>query len=99
MSSRMMQRLLPVLLGLAACAGTVQAQGTIVPEQEYEKKIKATERVDALTSSLFGDSVSLYNGAVEFTQVDIDLPGNNGLPVRLARRLKIETRALQETSA
>lgn len=97
MPSRTMRRLIPLLLGLAACAGTVHAQGTIVPEQEYEKKIKATERVDALTSSLFGDSVSLYNGAVEFTQVDIDLPGNNGLPVRLARRLKIETRAPQET--
>jgi len=41
-----------------------------------------------------GESVSLYNGATEFAAVDIDLPGNNALPVRLARRFKIELHPL-----
>jgi hypothetical protein len=40
-----MRRLILTLVCVAACAGTVQAQGTIVPEQEYEKKIKHVDPI------------------------------------------------------
>lgn len=36
---------------------------------------------------LFGDTVNLYSGALEFTQTDVSLPGNNSLPVAIGRRL------------
>lgn len=72
-------------------------QGAVMPYQEYEKKIRTSERVDPLTSELFGEQVSLYNGSTEFTQVDIDLPGNSALPVRLARRMKMQPRNAAES--
>lgn len=83
--------------GLLACAtlsaGAAWAQGAPVePYQEYSKVVKAAEMPGALDTGLFGETVSLYNGASEFSAVDIDLPGNNRLPVRLGRRLKIEPR-------
>lgn len=76
-----------LLIVLSVCGVGAASAGNVVPEQEYAKKIKASERLEPLTSTLFGDSVSLYNGAIAFTQVDIDLPGNNALPVRLVRTM------------
>lgn len=60
------------------------------PYQEYRKHIESAQTITALTDDLMGDSVSLYNGATEFNAVDIDLPGNNALPVQLRRRFSIE---------
>ena len=60
------------------------------PYQEYRKHIESAQNITALTDDLMGDSVSLYNGATEFTATDIDLPGNNALPVQLKRRFSIE---------
>ena len=79
------------LLILAALlpTGTVHAQQAVMQYQEYEKRIRASEMVGALKSDLFGDSVSLYNGATEFSATDIDLPGN-GPPVRLSRLFKVQ---------
>lgn len=73
-----------------AC-GTVHAQSALAPYVEHEKRLRAAQEVAPLKSDLFGDSISLYNGAVEFAVTDIDLPGNNGLPVQLRRRFKVET--------
>lgn len=78
------------LLALGLAALDVQAFSPLVPEHEYEKRMRGAEQVGALKSDLFGDNVSLYNGATEFSVVDIDLPGNGGLPVQLRRRLKVE---------
>lgn len=60
-----------LLIVLSVCGAGAASAGNVVPEQEYAKKIKASERLEPLTSTLFGDSVSLYNGAIAFTQVDI----------------------------
>ena len=49
----------------------------MLPYQEYLKKLRAAEMVAPLSSGLFGDRVSLYNGVTEFAVVDIDLPGND----------------------
>lgn len=56
---------------------------------EYSKKVKAAEQVEPLSSELFGDKVSLYTGQTEFSVVDIDLPGNDALPVQLRRRFAV----------
>ncbi|WP_434212831.1 RHS repeat protein [[Pseudomonas] boreopolis] len=64
--------------------------GAVEPYQEYRKRIEAAQNMSALKSDLFGDSVSLYNGKTDFLVTDIDLPGNNGLPVQLSRRFSVE---------
>ncbi len=56
---------------------------------EYSKKLKELEQLSPLTSELFGDEVSLYTGQTSFSVVDIDLPGNNALPVQLRRTLDV----------
>jgi YD repeat-containing protein len=43
--------------------------------------------VSALGADLFGDKVNLYSGALEFLHTDVDIPGNNALPVMVGRRL------------
>lgn len=65
------------------------ASDAMQPYQEYDKKIKAAELVPALTSDLFGEAVSLYDQTVAFHHVDVDIPGSNGLPVRLSRSLTV----------
>jgi|GEM_PF-6149704 len=55
-----------VALLLCVC-GPLWAQSPLMPPVEYEKRIRATEMVTALSSDLFGDSVSLYNGSTEFS--------------------------------
>ena len=78
-------------LGLAL-AVPAKADSPLEPYVEYEKRLRAAEMVSPLKSDLFGDNVSLYNGSTEFAVIDIDLPGNNGLPVQLRRRFKVESR-------
>lgn len=58
---------------------------------EYDKRLRASEQLSALGSDLFGDQVSLYTGQTAFRHVDIDIPGNNALPVQLSRRYTIST--------
>jgi RHS repeat-associated protein len=60
--------------------------------EEYHKRLRSNEMVTPLGSDVFGDNVSLYNGSTEFRVVDIDLPGNGGPPMQLARRFKVDSR-------
>ncbi len=65
--------------------------GGVQPWQEYAKAIRAAEVVKGESSTVFGDSVSLYTGAVEFSATDISLPGNNSLAVSLGRSYSAAT--------
>ncbi|MDC8014373.1 hypothetical protein [Tahibacter soli] len=56
---------------------------------EYDKKVRASEQLSPLSGELFGEDVSSYTGATEFSHVDIDIPGNNALPVQLRRRFVV----------
>ncbi len=69
----------------AAAAGAGGATETFY--SEGGKLMRADENVTALGNDLFGDRVNLYNGALEFVQTDVSLPGNSGLPVSVGRRL------------
>lgn len=77
----------PFALLMCLCAG-LPAQA-IIPEYQYNKRVESSQSITALSDQLMGDSVSLYNGATEFAVTDIDLPGNNALPVRLVRRFPV----------
>lgn len=70
---------------LSFCGLEVHAQSTY---EELSQRIKApTGVVEKFGPDLFGDKTNLYNGKLEFTQVDVSLPGNSALPVRIARHL------------
>lgn len=81
------------LLGaaLVMSSGLIWASSPVTPHTEYYKRIKTGEGLAPLTSSLFGDSISPSSGSTEFVVTDIDLPGNNALPVRLQRRLAVQS--------
>lgn len=68
---------------LVALPPPALAQVTI-PE-EYDKLIKHRREVTAFGNEGFGDKIDLASGGLQIAQTDIDLPGNNALPVRVSR--------------
>ncbi len=79
-----------VVMGLAGTLGlgAVHAQQAYEWDS-YEKRIASKQSVVALGSDLFGESVNLQNGGLSFTVTDVDLPGNNALPVRFTRSYSV----------
>jgi YD repeat-containing protein len=76
---------------LAASIGVsfvANADDVTIPE-EYAKLIQAHSRIGSLDGGFFGDHVDLATGRLDITQTDIDLPGNNGLDVRVGRRFEV----------
>ncbi|MCR6701129.1 MAG: RHS repeat-associated core domain-containing protein [Dokdonella sp.] len=81
--------LLGLLSAVLLSAGVVQAQPKEVSIYgEQGKLLRGSDVVGALGPDLFGDQVSLYTGALEFTQTDVSIPGNSALPVALGRRYR-----------
>jgi len=93
----MWKRIVLLACVLLCLSGPLLAQTPIRPYEEYSKRLRDQEQVAPLKSDLFGDSVSLYNGSTEFVVTDIDIPGNNQLPVRLQRRFRVESKKESET--
>jgi len=73
---------------LAVCSVSVCAQSQVKPEDEYKKLIKVNEEIQPLGENPFGESISLYNGALSFRQTDISIPGNGPL-IALSRSYKV----------
>ena len=84
--------LLPPLIAQAQ----TQSQGGIPPYVEYRKRVETSQNISPLDVGLFREEISLYNGSTTFSVTDIDVPGSNGLPVRLSRRLAVD---LQQQTA
>ncbi len=78
---------LSVVLGLCSLPAWSQS-ATIKPEDEYKKNIKVTEDIAPLGETPFGENISLYNGALSFTQTDVNLAGI-GPALTLSRSFKI----------
>ncbi|QSX77106.1 RHS repeat domain-containing protein [Agrilutibacter solisilvae] len=77
--------------GLLACVLLASVQAVAIePFQEYRKRVESSQNIAALKDDLFGESVNLYNGQTSFSNVDINIPGNNALPVELRRRFTIQ---------
>lgn len=79
------------LLMCAACAPCI-AQDVSRPWEEYGKLIKSRETVSALGPDLFGDDVSLSNGALSFSATDVSVPGNSKLAVAFSRTYNVSSR-------
>jgi RHS repeat-associated protein len=90
MSERTWPALLALLLAWTGVA--IAADATPSPDEEYEKKINASQETTPLGSDFTGESVSLYDGSTTFSIIDVSLPGNNALPVQIGRRFKVEDR-------
>ncbi len=71
-------------VGLLLLVSNVAAE-TIEQKYEYGRRIKAAQAVGPLGTNLFGDEINYYNGHTSITQVDVSVPGNSDLPVRVAR--------------
>lgn len=89
-SGKRIYALLFMVFGFSVVAN-VYGQDAIKPHHEYQRRVKAAEQIGPLKSDLFGDTISLYDQQTTFQHVDIDLPGNDSLPVRLGRLLKVDT--------
>ena len=75
-----------VAFWFAAAAGSAWPQNGAVPVSYERGKLPvAVDAIGSLGADLLGDKVDIYNGSVSFEQTDIDLPGNNHLPVALVR--------------
>ena len=72
----------------AALAATIgfsfAARAQTIPD-EYSRKIASHSETGTLTGDFAGDRIDLSSGGLEIAQTDIDLPGNNALPVRVGR--------------
>jgi hypothetical protein len=71
----------------AAIGGSSVAHAQTIPD-EYNKKIASHSELGTLTGDFAGDRIDMSSGSLEIVQTDIDLPGNNALPVRVARRFE-----------
>ena len=70
------------------------AQATIRTDQNYIEALKKSRGITPIGVDSFGDNVDLESGSVTFKWTDIDIPGNNSLPVRLQRSLVVEDQSL-----
>ena len=75
-------------LALLICSMAPTAWAQVSVPDEYGKTIKHHNEVATLTGEFGGDRIDLSTGRLDITQTDIDLAGNNGLPVRVARRFQ-----------
>lgn len=61
-------------------------------QEDYARLVNGGQTVNAYDMGLFGDSVSLSTGALEFATTDVSLPGNSPLAVAFGRRRAVEDR-------
>ena len=72
---------------LLVCAVAIApAWGQVTIPQEYDKLIQHRGEITAFGNEGFGDKIDLGSGGLQIVQTDVDLPGNNALPVRVSRR-------------
>ena len=83
-------RFITLALSLLLAMPAALAQTGKAPWEEYGKRLKASEEVSPLGPNLFGDNVSLSNGALSFSVTDVSLPGNSGLAVSLSRTYRVQ---------
>lgn len=88
-TARKLQFRAPLLAAALSVSALAPAQG-LYEWESYEKRMESSESVAALGSDVFGDNVNLQNGALSFSVTDVDIPGNNGLPVRFARSYQVQ---------
>jgi len=91
MTWRKGRRVVPVAIALALCEPMMAVADVTIP-QEYGKTIKSAEAVGVLGNDLFGEQTNFYTGATTFSSTDVQLVGNNTLPVAIGRVFTVTAR-------
>lgn len=86
-----MKRIQLLAVGLCISLPALADTNSEITVADYQKLIRGRGDVVSLGPDLFGDRTSLYMGDLEFVQTDISLPGNNDLPVSIARRFVVNS--------
>ena len=73
---------------LLSITGVCYAQERKVWE-EYGSRVGSASEPTVLSGTSFGEEVDTYMGGISFKATDVDLPGNNELPVRFERRFNV----------
>ncbi|TQV87929.1 RHS repeat-associated core domain-containing protein [Aliikangiella coralliicola] len=63
----------------------------------FHEQNNITPEIPTLTTDLFGDQIDPSSGSVSFSQTDISIPGNSGLPVTITRTLSDPDSWFRET--
>jgi hypothetical protein len=77
-----------VIVCLFASVGRAQS---VTPEDEFRQLLRVNQEIAPLGATPFGESVSLYNGELSFSQTDV-ISAGNGLPIELGRELNLQGR-------
>ncbi|WP_115512783.1 RHS repeat domain-containing protein [Xanthomonas arboricola] len=80
-----------LVLGLLFCGWANAQSNAKAPWEEYDKLIHNRQALTALGPTLFGDQVDLYSGALSFSNVDVNVPGN-ALAISVGRSLTVTNR-------
>lgn len=75
---------------IAGSMFTQAAYAQRLPPHEYADRVKASRTVQPLNNDLLGDRSAPFDGSTTFEVIDIDLKGNNSLPVQFGRRYKVK---------
>ena len=57
-------------------------------QYEYQETVDEATKISALSSDLFGDSVSYIDGGVEFSVSDVEVKTNSIIPVGFGRKIR-----------
>lgn len=89
--NRLAQRLL--FLGLAFFAVSAHAQSDeYAVHEKHIERITEAQKVAPLGVDAFGDQISYFTGGLGFNNLDVSIPGNDGLPVELRRSFSVQDR-------
>lgn len=95
-----MSRMKAVLLAMAfALSGTNSANASeiVSTEKTYDERLRSRE-VTKLGDDLFGDSVSLKDGSLSFSQKDVSIDTASGLKVEFVRRTPRQKQGLDRSN-
>ena len=92
-----LKAIIVAVIGFAAVTASLPASADRYPWNEAENHIQRAKDVQSLGTDLFGDQVNLQDGSLSFSVTDVDIPGNNALPVRFARSFSLFNREDQPT--
>lgn len=84
----MSARLASLLFILLASVAT-HTHGAKNTWETFAERLEGTKTIPVQGADLLGDRVNLSNGALSFEVTDVDLPGNDALPVQITRQFKV----------
>jgi hypothetical protein len=82
---------LATLAYAAGVSGQASTSSPTTAEEEYKKLIRVNEDIQPLGETPFGESVSLYDGRLSFSNTDISLSGT-GPVIQINRTFQVEAR-------